>query len=139
MDEYYKLTVRERQNRYFSAAIKRKKVSEIDRNLTSVAEVSREYQVSRTSVHRWINKYSQMRKKGVKQVVEPKSDTRKLLQLKDQVKELERTVGQKQIKIDFLEKMIDLVEEQYNIDIKKKATIPPSAGSGSTGKNTSTK
>ena len=80
-----------------------------------------------------------MRKKGLKQVVEAKSDTRKLLLLKEQIKELERTIGQKQIKIDFLEKMIELSEEEYNIDIKKKATMPPLAGSGLTGKNIITK
>ncbi len=138
-DEYYKLIVRERNNRYFSEDFKRKKVSEIDRNISSVSEISREYQVSKTSVHRWINKYSQMRKKGVKQVVEAKSDTRKILQLKEQVKELERLIGQKQIKIDFMEKMIELAEEKYNIDIKKKVSIPLPGGSGLTGKNTGIK
>jgi len=125
INKYYKLTVRERQNRYFSEEIKRKKVSEIERNLASIAEVCREYQVSRTSVNKWINKYSQMRKKELKQVVEAKSDTRKILQLKEQVKELERLVGQKQIKIDFLEKMIELAEEEYSIGIKKKDTMLP--------------
>lgn len=139
IEEYYKLTVKERQNRYFSEDIKRKKVSEIDRNLTSIAEVSREYQVSRTAIYRWLKKYSQMRKKGLKQVVEAKSDTRKILQLKDQVKELERHIGQKQIKIDFLEKMIELAQEEYGIDIKKKVPMPPSGGSGLTEKSTTTK
>lgn len=133
------MTVKERQNRYFSEAFKRKKVSEIERNLTSIAEVCREYQVSRTAVHRWVNKYSQMRKKGLKQIVETKSDTRKLLQLKEQVKELERLVGQKQIKIDFLEKMIELAEDEYSIAIKKKVTMQPCVGSGLIGKNIITK
>ena len=35
--------------------------------------------------------------------------------------DLERIVGQKQIVIDFQEKMIELAEQEYNVDIKKKS------------------
>ena len=51
------------------------------------------------------------------------------------VKELERIVGQKQILIDFKEKMIEIAEEKYGIEIKKKKGSQPSSGSGKTGKN----
>lgn len=138
-NNYLKLTLKERQNRYFSEDIKRKKVHEIDKNITTVAEVSREYQVSRGAVHKWINKYSVMRKKGIRQVIEAKSDTRKLQLLKEQVKELERVVGQKQIQVDFFSKMIELAEFEYKIDIKKKLGSKLSNGTGLTGKNTVTK
>lgn len=137
--QYQKLTTQEKQNRYFGESFKRKKVSEIERNLTRVSEVCREYQVSAAAVYKWIYKYGYMRKKGVKQVIEAKSDTRKLLQLQDQVKELERALGQKQIKIDFLEKQIEIAEETYQVDIKKKLNSKHSTGTGSTGKNTDTK
>jgi len=126
----------ERQNRYFSGSFKRKKVREIETNLSTVSEVSREYEVSRTAVYTWIYKYSAMKKKGIKQVVESDSDTRKIQALKEQVKELERLVGQKQIQLEFKEKMIDLAEEMYDIDIKKKLGSKASSGSGSTGKST---
>ena len=138
-EQYNKLTIRERCNRYFSEEFKRKKVSEIERNITSISEISREYQVSRPAIYKWIYKYSRMLKKGVKQVAEAKSNTRKILQLKEQLKEMERLIGQKQIRIDFLEKMIELSEEKYDIDIKKKVSTPQSGGSTSTGKNTRTK
>ena len=82
----------------------------MDRNLITIAELSREYQVSRTAVYKWIYKYSAMRKKGLKQVVEAKSDSRKLLQMKEEIKELQRIIGEKQIKIDFQDKMIELAE-----------------------------
>lgn len=130
-----KLTVGERRQRYFSDQFKRKKVSEIERNISTVAEICREYQVCRAAVYKWIYKFSSMRKKGVKQVIEAKSDTRKIVQLKDQVKELERLVGQKQIEVEFLEKMIELAEEQYGIDLKKKSNSKPISGIGATGKN----
>jgi len=122
IEVYERLTVRERQNRFFSETFKREKVSEIDRNILSVAELCKEYQVSRSSVYKWIYKYSQMRKRENKQVVEPESETRKVLLLKQEVNELQRVIGEKQLKLDFLEKMITLAEEEYGVDIKKKFT-----------------
>lgn len=136
LKDYEKLTVRERINRYFSEDFKRKKVSEVERNLSSVADISREYQVSRTAVHKWIYRYSAMRKKGVKQIVEAKSDSRKIQALKDQVKELERIIGEKQVKLDFQEKMIELAESMYQIDIKKKFSGKRSSSTGSNEKPT---
>ena len=136
LKDYEKLTKRERINRYFDEDFKRKKVSEIERNLSTIAEICREYEVSSAAVYKWIYKYSRMRKKGVKQVVEAKSDSRKILALKDQIKELERIIGEKQIKLDFQEKMIDIAEKQYGVDIKKKSSGKHSSGTGSSEKST---
>lgn len=139
IENYEKLSVHERQNRYFSESFRRKKVSEIERNISTIAEISREYQVSTTAVRKWIYKYSAMLKKGERQVVESKSDTRKIQQLKDQVKELEHIIGQKQLLIDFQQKAIELAEQEYGIDIKKKFGDKPYSGSGITENNTLTK
>ena len=135
IQKYEKLSSQERQNRYFSEDFKRKKVREIERNISSISEIYREYQVSRTSIYKWIYKYSNMRKRGVKQVVEARSDTRKIQQLKEQMKELERVIGQKQLLIDFQQKAIELAEKEYNIDIKKKFGGKPFSGIGITENN----
>ena len=71
--------------------------------------------------------------KGVRTIVEAESDTRKLLELKAKVAELERIIGQKQVLLDFKDKMIELAEEAYGVDIKKKFGNEPSSGAGSTG------
>ena len=131
--------LRTRQNRYFSNDIKKKVVRDLENNLLSVADVCKGYQVSRTSVYRWIFKYSAMAKKKHKQVVEAKSDTQKIKALEERIKELERIVGQKQLAIDFKEKMIELAEQRYNVDIKKKLGSKLSSGSTTTKKNTDTK
>jgi transposase len=131
LKDYEKLTTRERQNRYFSEDFKRKKVAEIERNRASVSQVCREYQVSHSSVYKWIYKYSNMRKKGVKQIVESKSDTQKILALQEQIKELQRVVGEKQILLDFKDKMIEIAEKEYGVDIKKKFPGKRSSGTGS--------
>ena len=129
---YQKSTVRERQNRFFNETFKRAKVSEIERNILSIAELCKEHQISRPAVYKWIYKYSLMRKRENKQVVEPESETRKVLLLKQEVSELQRVIGEKQVKMDFLEKVIELAEKEYGLDIKKKFIIKPSCGSGAT-------
>jgi hypothetical protein len=68
--------------------------------------------------------------------VESESDSKKIEQLRAQVRELERIIGEKQIKLDFQEKMIELAEDMYKIDIKKKFSGKPSSGTGSTEKPT---
>jgi len=62
------------------------------------------------------------------------SATRKLKGLEIKIKELEQIVGQKQIKIDYLEKMIDLAKEELDIDIKKNSGTPQSGGFNETNK-----
>ena len=62
------------------------------------------------------------------------SADQKVKDLQAKIAEMERLVGQKQIKVDFLEKMIELAEQEYDLDVKKSSSSKPSSGSGSTGK-----
>lgn len=132
----FRIKPTKRQIRFFSESFRRQKVREIERNLTTVLEVSREYEVSTTAVYNWLYKYSTLRAKQVRQIVEPMSDAHKIKELKKKIEELERLVGQKQIQLEFKEKMIELAEEMYQVDIKKKVGSRLSSGSGSTEKNT---
>lgn len=139
LENYKKAKEPQRVQRYFSEEFKKKKVREIELNTVTVSEVTREYGVSKTAVYKWIYKYSAMRKKSIKQVVEAKSDTLKISRLREEVRDMERLIGQKQIRIDFLEKMIELAEQEYGVDIKKKYFSTRSNGSGHTGTNTNSK
>lgn len=132
ISEYQKSTIRERQKRFFNETFKRSKVSEIERNILSIAELCKEHEVSRSAVYKWIYKYSLMRKQENRQVIEPESETRKVLLLKQEVRELQRVIGEKQLKMDFLEKVIELAEKEYGLDIKKKFITKPSCGIGHT-------
>lgn len=127
---------RTRQNRYFSTDIKKKIVRDLEKNLTTVSDVSKVHGVSRTSIYRWIYNYSTMAKKQHRQVVEPKSDTAKIKKLEARIKELERIVGQKQLLIEFNEKMIEIAEDTYDVDIKKKVGSKLSPGTTTTGEST---
>lgn len=137
-NSFFNEELRSRRNRYFCTDIKKKIVRDLEKNLHSISDVCNVYHVSRTSVYRWIYKYSAMAKKQQRQVVEPKSDTQRIRALEDKIKDLERVVGQKQLMIDFKEKMIELAEQRYNVDIKKKLGSKLSSGSNTTkpGKDT---
>jgi len=119
--------------RYFSEEIKRKKVSEIEQGLTRVAELCKQYQVSRTAVYKWLRLYGSNHSKPERLIMESKSDTQELLRLKQRIAELERLVGQKQIQLEFKDKMIDIAEQMYGVDIKKKLSTPQSDTFGSGG------
>ena len=122
--------------RSFSEEFKKRKIRELERNITSIPDICKTYTVSRSSVYKWIYKYSVMAKKQVKQVIEAKSDTQKIKALEDRIKELERIVGQKQLLLEFKDKMIEIAEATYGVDIKKKVGSKLSSGTTSTGKST---
>jgi len=128
-----------RKTRYFSEDFKQRKVAEIEKRETTVEQVGKTYEVSRTAVYKWIYKYSLMRKKGIKMVVEAKSDTTRILALQQRVAQLEQLLGKKQFELDFMEKQMQIASEQYGLDLKKKHSGKPSPGSGKTRKNTDTK
>lgn len=132
--QQFQLSAEERRKRTFSEEFKRQKVREIERKETTVMEVSKVYQVRANNVYKWMNKYCIKDNKGVRLVVEMESETKRILALLQKVAELERMVGQKQIIIDFQNKMIELAEEEYQVDIKKKFDSGQSSITGTTEK-----
>ena len=134
--EKFKMTTSERRRRSFSDSFKLQKVKEIERGITKVSEICKQYEVNSANVYRWLNKFGNMKNKKEHLIVETDSDTKQLLELKKKVAELERIIGQKQIMIDFKDKMIDIAEETYGVDIKKKFSTRPSKAFGKTENNT---
>jgi len=134
--EQFKMSTSERRRRRFSENFKQIKVREIETGQTKVSEISKQYQVAATNVYRWLSKYGTMKEKKERLIVETQSDTRELLSLKKKIAELEQIIGQKQVQLDFKEKMIEIAEEKYGIEIKKKHSTSQSDTSGKTDKNT---
>jgi transposase-like protein len=130
---HYKMSEQQRRSRTFSESFKKQKVRDIEQGLVRVSEVCKAYEVSYTAVYNWIQLYGTNRDKKERMIVETQSDTHSLLFLKQKVAELERLLGQKQVLLEFQSKLIDLAEETYGIDIKKKFSSPPSGTSGETG------
>lgn len=118
-----------RKHRVYSEAFKRELVSLFESGKFSVLQLEKLYGVCDSTVYNWIYKYSVFQEKGVRVVEMNQSSTNKLKELESKIKELERLIGQKQIRIDFLEKMIDVAQEELKVDIKKNSFTPPSGGS----------
>jgi len=134
----FKMTLSERRRRHFSDSFKLKKVREIETGKSKVSEICKQYEVSFTTVYRWLKKFGTMKNKNERLIIETDSDTKQLIALKKKVAELEQIIGQKQIMLDFKDKMIELAEETYGVDIKKKFSTRQSNISGTTGNNTDT-
>ena len=126
----FKMSISERRRRSFSENFKKEKVRELESGVTQIVDLCRQYEVSDTAVYKWLKLYSSKGEVKEKMIVESLSDTQELLRLKKQVADLERMIGQKQILIDFKDKMIELAEEHYRVDIKKKFSTKPSDSSG---------
>lgn len=125
-------------NRWFSEEFKRTRVKElIDKRIT-VVEICKLYHVSRTSVYNWLYKYSTDHKRGTKTVVQMESESEKTRYLLDRTAELERIIGQKQLEIDFLSKVIELAGDEVGYDLKKKYESQHWNGSGNTKPNSAT-
>lgn len=65
------------------------------------------------------------------------SEETKNSELQNRLAEMERIVGQKQLEIDFLNKLLELGSAELGFDLKKNSsTTPPSNGTDGTGKST---
>lgn len=129
----FRMNSSQRSNRYFSTEFKMKKVKEIETGRSKISEVCKEYEVSSTSVYRWIKKYGRPKEKNERIIIESKSDTQLIMHLRSKIAELEQLVGQKEVLISFKEKMLDYAQEYCGVDIKKKFLNKASTTSGKTG------
>lgn len=120
------------KQRRFSEEFKKSIVNDFESGKFSVPQLERLHNISNRSIYNWIYKYSRSNERGQRIVEMKDSSTQKLKALEQRIKELEQTVGKKQIQIDYLEKMIDIAKTELDIDIKKNSNTPQSSGSATT-------
>lgn len=125
-----------RQRRIFSEAFKKQQVELLIAKKITPTGLKELYGISLQTVYRWLYRYSPHYKKGTVQVVQMESEAEKTKKLQEKLAAVERTVGQKQMYIDYLEQLITLASEELKVDIKKNFTTLPSNGSASTEENT---
>ena len=124
--------------RIYSEAFRRQRVLDIEQGLVTVSETRRIYNVSYQTIYNWIHRYSTTMKHQTRQVVELESEEHRTKALLERVAELERVIGQKQLEIDVLKKIVDAAEDELGPDWKKKQSSRSSSGSGTTAPNTAT-
>lgn len=109
-----------RKRRYYTCDFKKSLVREFESGKFSVTDLGKLHNIQYNIIYRWIYKYSTVNKKGYRVVEKEESSTKKLKNYEKRISELEQALGRKQIKIDYLEKLIEIAGKDYNIDIKKK-------------------
>jgi transposase-like protein len=132
-----KVTLQSR--RVYSEEFRRAQVQAYESGKLSVGEIGKLFGIADTVIYRWIYRYSTYNKKKIRVVEMAESNTQKIKELHDRIKELERIVGIKQLNIEYLEKMIELAQSELDIDIKKNFDNLPSDGSRKTGGKSSVK
>ena len=133
-----KLVIETKYSRHFSEAFKKQKVKELCEKTLKIKELCDMYEISRTTVYKWIYLYSPHHERGTKQVIEMESEAHKNRLLNQRIAELERVVGQKQMEIDYYKKLIEIGSEELNLDLKKNYEAKVLSGLGVSAKNTTT-
>jgi len=127
------------RRRTFSDEFKKSKVADLLEKKITIAELSRLYNVSRSAIYKWKSKFGVDSASKTKIVVEMQSEAQKTKALLQRVAELERIVGQKQLEIDFNDKLIELASIELKVNIKKKYGTKPLNGFGNTTSHIPTK
>lgn len=122
------------KSRRFSDEFKKALVSEFEKGNLSVRQLGRLHSVHFQSIYNWIYKFSTFNEKGYRVVEMKDSTSTKLKEQEQRIKELERAVGQKQLKIDYLEKLIELAGDELGMDLKKNSDTKPLSGTLKTSK-----
>jgi transposase len=131
MKEPPKLEIKQRRS--FSEPFKRQKVRDIVEKRISIKDVCSLYEVSRAAVYKWLYAYSPHHEQKTILVVQMESEATKTQMLQQRVAELERIIGQKQLELDFLNKLLDIGSEDLGFDLKKNLSTKLSNGSGAAG------
>jgi len=127
-----------KQKRHFSEEFKKAKVKDIVEKRLTVLELSRLHKVSTVAVYKWLYKYSPYHDRKTTLVVQMESEATKTKYLMQQVADLERVIGQKQLEIDFLNKLLEIGSEELGFDLKKNISSKLSSGTGSAKDSTTT-
>ena len=121
-----------KKHRQFSEAFKKQIVKDFESGKFSVPQIERLHSISNKSIYKWIYKFSTFNQQGYRIVEMKRSTTAKVKDLENRVKELEQAVGQKQIMIDYLEKMMEIAKDELGVDVNKNFNTPQSPGSDKT-------
>ena len=118
-----------RKHRKYSEDFKKGLVASYEKGEFSILQLEKLYGISNVSIYNWVYKFSAFNEKGCRIVEMKDSNQTKLKELTNKIKQLEQMVGQKQMAIEYLEKMIELAKTELNIDLKKNYNLSQSNGS----------
>ena len=105
-------------------------VREYEETKVSLGELTRKYGIQgHNTIRRWINKFGTFDWQNLTLQQMAKTKDQELLELREKVKVLERKnarlekeLEQKDMKAEFFNLMIEIAEEEYGVDIRKKCS-----------------
>jgi transposase len=127
-----------RGKRIFSEVLKRQVIKDLVAGRSSIRSIMAEHQVSSQSIYNWLYKYSPNHQPKCTLVVQMESEATRNHELQKRIADLERIVGQKQLEIDFLNRLIAIGSKELEFDFKKNFSPKLSNGSGSQDNGTDT-
>lgn len=116
---FRKLITMKKIRRVFSDSFKKDKARLYETGKMSVPQMARLYDVSETSLYKWIDKF-RTTPGSHRVVVETDSDYLQLLEMQKRVEGMERLIGNQQIQLDYQKSVIEAASEHYDEDIEKK-------------------
>jgi transposase-like protein len=108
--------------RHYSEELRRKIVGEVESGRMSQREVARVFEINRRTVDAWITRFSLPlnQNEPTKEVMTESTNDAQVKRLSKQVLELQKALAKANLKIDGLETMIKVSEEDLKIKIRKK-------------------
>ena len=107
-------------NRY-SIAFKMQVVKDVENGLLNAEEARKLYGIGgRQTVHEWVSQYGMNQKIGKVVHIMTDKEERELLVLRRENRMLKKALDDSQVKVIALETLIEVAEEEFKIDVKKK-------------------
>jgi len=102
----------DKRNRRYGEALKLRIVKEIESGKLSISEACREYGMTKGAIKQWLDDLGKFRAKGSIVEIVMKDE-------KAKIEELQRALGEAHMKLRIYDKMIELADKQYKLNIKK--------------------
>lgn len=102
----------------YSTEFKKSKVKEILSKKRTISEVASMYNLSYTSVYKWVQKYGNV-EKDERIVIESESDFMKHCDQLKRIQELEQTLGRMALKTEYYERLIKEANKHFSEDLEK--------------------
>ena len=103
----------------YSTSIKLKVVKEVEEGKYSVPEAEKVYGITNATIYRWIKEYGKDDITGKVVHVQTKDELDKIKKLEKDNQKLEKALARAHLKLFTMENLIEVVEEEYKIDLKK--------------------
>ncbi len=110
----------------YSQAFRRQVVQDIENGRFTIHGASQRYGIAYGAVQYWLRREGKKHLLGKVVRVETVDERDRIKQLEQEKQALESALAQTQLKLLAMEKLIEVAEEHYKIDIKKNSGQPPS-------------